>query len=68
MSSSPHPTGDPGRQSLLLKLAVAVLLAVAFIILVVPGPIPKPIRIGVALTDLIAAAAIWVMGKQRLGK
>lgn len=60
-------SGDPGRQRLLLKIAVALLLAVAFIILVAPGPIPKPIRIGIALTDLLAAAVIWVMGKQRLG-
>jgi len=65
--TSPSRHSDPGRQRLLLKLTVATLLAVAFIILVVPGSIPKPIRIGVALTDLIAAAAIWVMGKQRLG-
>lgn len=67
MSSSSPSSGDPGRQGFLLKLAVAVLLAVAFIVLVVPGPIPKPVRIGIALTDLIAAAVIWIMGKQRLG-
>lgn len=64
--SSRPPEGDRSRQLMLLKLTVSVLLGVAFLILVMPGPIPKPIRIVIALTDLIAAAAIWLMGKQRL--
>ncbi|GAB5562152.1 MAG: hypothetical protein SynsKO_37990 [Synoicihabitans sp.] len=52
----------------MLKLTVALLLAVAFLILVVPGAIPKPVRIVVALMDLVAAAAIWILGKQRLNR
>ncbi|MBT5901324.1 MAG: hypothetical protein HOH58_04360 [Opitutaceae bacterium] len=63
---SQPPKGDRSRQLMLLKLTVSVLLGVAFLILVIPGPIPKPIRIVIAMTDLIAAAAIWLMGKQRL--
>ena len=35
---------------MLLKLTVSVLLGVAFLILVIPGPIPKPIRIVSAMT------------------
>jgi Na+/H+ antiporter NhaD/arsenite permease-like protein len=61
-----QPHSDPNRQRLLLKLAVIILLAVAFIILIAPGPIPKPLRVGVALTDLIAAATIWLLGRQKL--
>ncbi|MDC0976646.1 hypothetical protein OAR35_00985 [bacterium] len=64
--SSQPPEGNRSRQLMILKLTVSVLLAVAFLILVIPGPIPKPIRIVIAMTDLIAAAAIWLMGKQRL--
>lgn len=52
----------------MLKLTVAMLLAVAFLILVLPGAIPKPVRIVVAMMDLVAAGAIWVLGKQRLGR
>lgn len=66
--SSRPPSGDRGRQLILLKLAVAVLLAVAFLILIVPGGIPKPLRIAVALIDVIAAGAIWLLGKQRLSR
>ena len=51
---------------MLLKLTVAILLAVAFLILVLPGGIPKPIRIGVAMIDVIAAAVIWLLGRQRI--
>lgn len=70
MTTSPsrRPSGDPRRQLLLLKITVAVLLTTAFLILVVPGPIPKPIRITVATTDLVAAAAIWLLGRQRLNR
>lgn len=58
--------GDKSRQLMMLKLTVAVLLGVAFLILILPMGIPKPIRIVVAMTDLIAAATIWLLGKQRL--
>lgn len=64
----PPRRGDPYRQLLLLKFTVAVLLGVAFLILVLPGPIPKPIRIVVALVDVIAAGIIWVLGSQRISR
>ena len=67
-NSQPPRRGDPQRQLLLLKFAVAVLLGVAFLILILPGGIPKPIRIGVALVDVIAAAAIWLLGSQRISR
>ena len=51
---------------MMLKLTVALLLGVAFLILILPVGIPKPIRLIVAMTDLTAAAAIWLLGKQRL--
>ena len=62
----PSRRGDPKRQLMLLKLTVAILLGIAFIILLLPGPIPKPIRIVIAMTDLVAAAAIWLLGRQRI--
>ncbi len=62
----PAPTGDPGRQLILLKLAVGFLILFAFVILLLPGVIPKPLRILVAVTDLCAAAAIWLLGRQKI--
>ena len=62
----PPPTGDPGRQLILLKFTVGFLVVFALIILMLPGVIPKPLRILVAMTDLVAAATIWLLGRQRI--
>lgn len=60
------PTGDPGRQLLLLKFTVGFLVVFAVLILMLPGVIPKPLRILVAATDLVAAAVIWLLGRQKI--
>ena len=61
-----NPTGDPQRQLFILKFTVGFLVLFALVILMLPGVIPKPIRILVAVTDLIAAAAIWLLGRQKI--
>lgn len=60
------PSGDPQRQHFLLNLSVGFLVVFALFILVLPGPIPKVIRLLAAGTDLAAAAAIWLLGRQKL--
>ncbi|WP_221030354.1 hypothetical protein [Actomonas aquatica] len=62
----PPPTGDPGRQLILLKFAVGFLVLFALLILMLPGIIPKPLRILIAFTDLAAAAALWLLGRQKI--
>ncbi len=62
----PPPTGDPHRQLFLLKFCVGFLVVFAIIILMLPGVIPKPLRILVAVTDLAAAAALWLLGRQKI--
>ncbi|MCF3649757.1 hypothetical protein [Synoicihabitans lomoniglobus] len=63
MSRPPH--GDPRRQLFLLKFSVGFLIFFALIILVLPGVIPKPLRIFIAVIDLLAAATIWLLGRQK---
>lgn len=62
----PPSSNDPGRQLFLLKFTVGFLVVFALIILLLPGVIPKPLRILIAVTDLIAAAAVWLLGRQKI--
>ncbi|MFI5358343.1 MAG: hypothetical protein ACHQ4G_13510 [Opitutales bacterium] len=39
----------------------------ALIVLVLPVRLPLPVRLGVAFTDLVAAATVWLVGRQKLG-
>jgi|GEM_PF-908789 len=67
MSASPRsPQGNPGRQRVVLQIAVAILILSGLLIFMVPVPLPKPIRIGIFAVDMIAALALWVLGKQKL--
>jgi hypothetical protein len=43
-------------------------LAAAVAILVLPLGLPKPVRLAVAATDLIAAAIIALLSHQRYGR
>ncbi|MCC5024216.1 MAG: hypothetical protein J6386_16135 [Candidatus Synoicihabitans palmerolidicus] len=64
-----HPSsGDPQRQLFLLKVSVGFLVLFALVILAIPGVIPKPLRILIAAADLIAAATIWLLGRQKLNR
>jgi hypothetical protein len=57
--------GDLARKRLLLQLTVAIFVLSAILILVLPLRLPSPLRYAVAATDLIAAAVIWLLGRQR---
>ncbi len=56
---------DQVRQRLMLKVTVAIFLISAVILLILPIRLPKPVRLAVVATDLLAAAVIWLMGRQR---
>lgn len=47
-----------------LVLLGAVLLAEAFIVVVIPSRIPKPVRVFTALVNLAAISALWLAGRQ----
>jgi hypothetical protein len=36
----------------------------ALLLLVLPVKLPLPLRLGLAFTDLVAAAAVWLVGRQ----
>lgn len=64
---SPHQPGDPARKKLVLRLAVGMFIAAAVLIMVLPLGIPKPLRLAVAGTDLLAAAIIALLSRSRYG-
>ena len=66
----PPPRGahDPARQRFLLRVTIAILVATAVLILVLPLRLPRPLRLTIAGLDLIAAAVIWALARQRFGK
>jgi hypothetical protein len=66
MRTLPLPPNDPRRQTFLLKFVVGVLLFTAFILLVLPLRIPRPIRLILVSTELLAAGSIWVLAKARI--
>lgn len=64
--SEPSSTAsNPERQRFLLNAAVWIFVIVAILILILPIRLPRPIRLAVAGTDLIAAAVIWLLARQR---
>ena len=65
---TPPPT-DPraatlARKKLLTTIVSSALVVGAILILVLPTQLPLPLRLGVAFSDLVAAAAVWLVGRQ----
>ena len=67
----PNPfTPDPGdqaraRQRFMLQVTVTILVVSALLVLLLPIQLPRPVRLAVVATDLLAAAIIWLLGRQR---
>ena len=54
------------RQKTSVILACSLLVVVALALLVLPlNKIPLPMRIGMAVIDLIAASALWLIARQK---
>lgn len=66
-SNDPRPDRRR-RQQLTMWLTCAALLIGAVLLLTLPGPLPWPLRIGLAATDLIVAATLWLVGCQHFGR
>jgi hypothetical protein len=47
-----------------MTILCSALVLAAVLILVLPVKLPLPLRLGVAFTDLVAAAAVWLIGRQ----
>lgn len=47
-----------------LRIAFWTLLLAAALVALLPLPVPTPVRLAVACTDLIAAAVVWLALRQ----
>ena len=64
------PTTNPrstklARKKLTMAIVCGALILGAIFLLVMPVKLPLPLRLGLAFTDLVAAAAVWLMGRQQ---
>jgi len=48
-----------------MAIVCGALILGAIFLLVMPVKLPLPLRLGLAFTDLVAAAAVWLMGRQQ---
>lgn len=69
-SNLPSPTPSPAdlqrvRQRRVLQIAIGFLILGALIVGVFITRIPLPVRLFVAGTDLIAAAVLWLVLRQK---
>lgn len=62
------PEPSPGRQKLIAQIVCVLLVVGAALIVLLATAIPLPIRLLVAATDLVAAAAIWLLARQKFGR
>ncbi|HEY0946925.1 MAG TPA: hypothetical protein VGD81_16715 [Opitutaceae bacterium] len=56
---------DLARKKRLTNIAAGLLALSGLVILALPLDLPLPVRLGVAFTDLVGAAAVWLIGRQR---
>lgn len=61
-------SSDLARKKLMLSIICGALIFGAIIILVLPVEIPTPLRLGLAFSDLVAASAIWLIGRQKFSR
>jgi hypothetical protein len=63
--SPPTNTRELRRQRLILKAAIAVLVIGALLIALLAKNVALPLRLFVASTDLILAAVLWLLLRQK---
>ena len=65
-SPRPERANQRARQKSSVILSCSLLALVGFALLVLPlEKIPYPMRIGMAVTDFIAASALWLIARQK---
>ena len=57
--------GELARRKLTMNLVCGALVVGAILLLVLPVKLPLPLRLGLAFSDLVAAAAVWLTGRQK---
>jgi hypothetical protein len=70
--SDENPPSSPAeraqqKRSLLLACALLALVGVAILVLPI-DKIPYPVRVMIAAGDIIAAAVLWLVARQKFGK
>lgn len=69
MSHDIPPPPELARQKLILVIVIVVLLGMAALVLTVVPHLALPLRIFVAATDVILAAVLWLVLRQKfMGK
>lgn len=56
------------RQKFIMHLVVTALVIGAVLLLILPIPLPSPLRVGLASIDLVAAATVWLVGRQKFNR
>jgi hypothetical protein len=63
-----EPTSrDLARQKLILRIVIGALVVMAVLAIVAVPRLRLPVRLFVASTDLIAAAVLWLLLRQKFG-
>ena len=67
MSTQPTDprSGELAQKKLMLTIICCGLVVIALCIVLLPIPLPLPVRLVVGFIDLVAAAAIWLIGRQK---
>lgn len=68
-SDSPdaHRAATKARTRRTMMIMCTLLVIGAVLLVVLPVKQPLPLRLGLAFLDLVAAAAVWLIGRQQLG-
>lgn len=64
-ASQPPSDRDYAQQRLILKIIIGVLALAAVLVLTLATKLPLPARLFAATTDLVIAAVLWVVLRQK---
>jgi len=68
LTDSPPPDSsgrDPAKQKFVLKIVIGFLVLSSILIVTFAKALPLPARLFVAATDLVVAAALWLVLRQK---
>ena len=64
-ASQPPSDRDYAQQRLILKIIIGVLALAAVLVLTLATKLPLPARLFAAATDLVIAAVLWIVLRQK---